>query len=66
MLQYILSFSVCLSAVTGTRSQGHVTLNINVISKDLWKQGYRNGAVQVSTGEAEYGHKKIQSTAKAL
>ena len=31
------------SPVTRVRSQGHVSLDVNVVTKDLWKQGYRNG-----------------------
>ena len=38
---HVISLSV---SVTRVRSQGHVVLNINVVTKDLWKQGYRNGA----------------------
>ena len=30
--------------VTRVRSQGHVSVSLNVVTKDLWKQGYRNGA----------------------
>eukprot|EP00731_Ephydatia_muelleri_P029047 Em0020g691a len=35
--------------ITRVRSQGHVSLNVNVVTKDLWKQGYRNGAKEPST-----------------
>ncbi len=40
----LLLFDSVLCLVTKTRSQGHVTVNINVVTKDLWKQGFRNGA----------------------
>ncbi len=33
-----------LPPVTRVRSQGHVKINLNVVTKDLWQQGYRNGA----------------------
>ena len=36
-------------SVTRVRSQGHVSLNVNVVTKDLWKQGYRNGAKEPPT-----------------
>ena len=39
----ILSLCYHFPLVTRTRSQGHIKLNLNVITKDLWKQGYRNG-----------------------
>ena len=43
---YILAlhFDSCVFAVTRVRSQGHVTVSLSVVTKDLWKQGYRNGA----------------------
>ena len=48
--------------VTKTRSQGHVTVSVNIVSKDLWKQGYRNGASEprpsFPTGETQ---NRIQS-----
>lgn len=30
--------------ITRVRSQGHVTVSLSVMTKDLWKQGYRTGA----------------------
>lgn len=43
---WYFTFSVACSSPTVTRvcSQGHVKLNLNVVTKDLWKQGYRNGS----------------------
>ncbi len=38
-----------LFTVTKTRSQGHVTVNVNIVTKDFWKQGFRNGAHEPQT-----------------
>ena len=43
-LIFVLNF-----AVTRVRSQGHVTVSLSVVTKDLWKQGYRNGASEPHT-----------------
>lgn len=40
----VLPWCFSFPTVTRTRSQGHIKLNLNVITKDLWKQGYRNGS----------------------
>ena len=42
------SFCV-LPTVTRVRSQGCVTVSMSVVTKDLWKQGYRNGAKEPMT-----------------
>lgn len=45
----IYTAGIYLYAVTRVRSQGHVTVSLSVVTKDLWKQGYRNGASQPLT-----------------
>lgn len=40
----VINYSPYVYTVTRVHSQGHVTVSINVVTKDLWKQGYRTGA----------------------
>ena len=39
-----LSFSL----VTRVRSQGRVRVKVNVVTKDMWKHGFRNGMAEPS------------------
>ena len=45
---FIIIVNVLYIIVTRTRSQGFIKLNLNVITKDIWKQGYRNGSHESS------------------
>ena len=42
---------MCLDAVTRVQSEGHVTVSVSVVTKDLWKQGYRTGASETHPSE---------------
>ena len=42
-------FTSYFFVVTRVRSQGHVTVSVNVVTKDLWKQGYRSGGKEPHT-----------------
>jgi len=39
---------ICFCLVTRVRSQGKVRVKVNVVTKDIWKHGFRNGMVEPS------------------
>lgn len=52
--------------ITRVRSQGHMTVSLSVMTKDLWKQGYRNGATEPTTSGPSFvrDHQTVASSHK--
>ena len=62
---YESAFLFHSTTVTRVRSQGHVKLNLNIVTKDLWKQGYRNG-IKDPLPSVPHGSSAIPETAAVV